>query len=306
MVSASNAVFDGTFGEYIVKPPPTVTAELTSDSAVGPNAFFEYEFTLDEPTTVPVTIEYATAFMELKDGNDYYTVVPDQVYGTTTIKIEAGEKSITETLDNPASWGKLALRVTGVSEALFDGVFDEYIFNEQPPTLAVELSERVDAQGAYFDYEFALDEPTTVPVAIEYATALVELKDGNDHYTLVSGDVYSTSTIKIEAGEKSTTTRLNMPSMGGKIALKVTGVSEALFDGVFDEYIFNEQPPTMTVELSERVDAQGGAYFDYEFTLDEPTTAPVTIEYVSVLMRLVEGNDHYTRYYTLLARRLSK
>ena len=176
---------------------------------------------------------------------------------------------------------------------MFDGPLDEYII-KQPPTLTVELSERVDKLGAHYEYEFTLDEPTTAPVTIEYVNAHMQLKDGNDYYTPHRRIVYDTTTIEIPAGKKTVTKQFTLGnsffSWGEKSAIKVVGVSKALFDGALDEYIV-KQPPTLTVDISERKD-QTTIYFDYEFTLDEPTTTHVTIQYVPELMKL-DGNNRY-------------
>ena len=283
-LDAGDLVGDG----LILNDDAVVPEASVSGAAAEEGEPLVFTVTLSEPTTVPVTVDYATAD-GTADASDYaaaagtLTFAPGETSKTVAVAttedsdVEADE-TLTLTLSNPAGLTVAAGGGTGV------------IRNDDVTVPALSIADAAAEEGEPLVFRWSLSEPTTVDTLFEYALVPGTAEAGSDYQdktgtvTVAAGSTAGLITVAsledsaVEADE-TFTVRLRNPQ----------GLTVA--DGEGLGTIQNDDVLVPQIAVSDAAAAEGDA-LTFTITLSEPTTVPVTVDFDTADGTAAAGEDY--------------
>ena len=273
----------GANDEPVISKPSLWIDDLTVGEQDG---FATFVIRLDAPTTLPVTVDYATANSTASYLSDYVytsgklTFAPGETVKTVSVQLRddfdrEGPEVFTMNLSGPSNNVNIARASAAAT------IIDNDAPSGAPVASINDLV--VDEADGTANFVVTFDKPSTGVVSIDYAT-----QDG----TALAGQDYvaQSGTLKFAPGETAKTVKVQLindsdPEGAEAFGLKLSNlVGATALDPVGTAVIAaNDEPvvskPSITID-DVTVGEQDG-FADFVIRLNAPTTAPITVDYAT-------------------------
>ena len=254
---------------------PTITINDISVAELPTSVF---TVTLSNPSTLPITVDYATADGTATDSSDYTGMT------TTTLTFAPGELTKTVSIDtiqdntyegNETLFVNLSnAAVATIADAQGLGTITD---NADIPTITI--NDVSVAEGGTLVFTVTLSNPSTLSITVDYATADGTATDSLDYtgmtttaLTFAPGELTKTvsiDTIQDNTYEGNETLFVNLSNAA------VATITDAQGLGTITD---NADIPTITIN---DVSVAEGGTLVFTVTLSNPSTLPITVDYAT-------------------------
>ena len=258
---------------------PTMSiGDVTVAEAPGAEALFTV--TLSGPSSLPVTVDYATSDRTALAGSDYMTT-------SAALSIPAGSRTgsirvpiLDDDIAEPDETFAVTLN-TPSNATVADGEgIGTITDDEATPTLSIGDAAVAEGVGAVAVFTVTLSGPNSRPVTVNYETSNGTAEAGLD-YTATS------SSLTITAGSRNATIRVpvlndNVDEPDETFTVTLSGPSDAtIADGEGAGAIADDEAtPTMSIGDATVTEAPGAEAL-FAVTLSGTSSRPVTVNYAT-------------------------
>jgi hypothetical protein len=308
---------------FITTPEPSALAVDPSTQAVRPSRIsvgdvrlaegnagqtaFRFAVSLDQAQAVPVSVNFATADGTATTPSDYaasqgtVTFAPGETTKTVTVQVSGDT-----TVEPDETFSVNLANVTG-NATIADAQGVGTIVNDDQPVVVppsrisigdVRLAEG-NAGQSLFQFAVSLDTPQAVPVSVDFATADGTATVPSDYatttgtVTFAAGETVKTVSVAVNGDttvEQDETFNVNLANVTGNATIvDAVGVGTIVND---DQPV--TQPPSH-VSINDVSMAEGNtAHTPFRFTvsLDQPQSAPVTIDFATANGTALAPSDY--------------
>ena len=304
--NANNATLTDTQGTVTItdddNPPEISFSDITVTEGDSDNTIATVTVNLDAPSSLPITVNYATADNTANAGIDY-----EATNGTLTFAPGETTKTISVTVngDNLDEIDELfSINLDNAANAVIgDNLATLTIVdNDNPPELTVNnitVTEGNDGTSTAI-FTVTLDNPSSKEISLDYATA-----DG----TAVAGEDYiaANGTLTFNPGE--TTKAIAVTIQGDKLdeldeafTLNFTNSSNVTLvntQGTATITDDDDAPEIALTDISVTEGDSGSTTATVTVTLDTPSSLPITVDYATADGSAIAGFDYIAQNGTI-------
>ena len=258
-----------------------------ADATAAEGEVLDFVVTLDEPTPVPATVDYATSDGTARAGDDY---APAQ--GTLTFPAGGTRGTVSVALtedDAPEPEESFALTLSAPTNAvLADDTATGTIIDDDRHR-EISVADATAAEGEVLDFVVTLDEPTSLPATVDYATSDGTARAGDDYapaqgtLTFPAGGTRGTVSVALtedDAPEPEESFGLTLSAPTNAVLADDTATGTIIDDDRHRE-----------ISVADATAAEGEV-LDFVVTLDEPTSLSATVDYATSDGTAGAGEDY--------------
>ena len=258
-----------------------------ADATATEGEVLDFVVTLDEPTPVPATVDYATSDGTARAGDDY---APAQ--GTLTFPAGGTRGTVSVALtedDAPEPEESFALTLSAPTNAvLADDTATGTIIDDDRHR-EISVADATAAEGEVLDFVVTLDEPTSLPATVDYATSDGTARAGDDYapaqgtLTFPAGGTRGTVSVALtedDAPEPEESFGLTLSAPTNAVLADDTATGTIIDDDRHRE-----------ISVADATAAEGEV-LDFVVTLDEPTSLSATVDYATSDGTAGAGEDY--------------
>ena len=280
-----SAAATGTIADNDAMPELTVDdARAAEDAGV-----MVFTVSLNAPSALQVTVDYATSDGSATAGEDYTATdgslkfTPGDIEGTISVLLQEdtlheGDETFALTLDNPENAGLESAAATGT-------IAD----NDAMPELTVDDARAAEDAGVMV-FTVSLNAPSALQVTVDYATSDGSATAGEDYnaaegsLSFMPGDVERTISVMLTEdtkyeGDETFALTLDNPENAGLESAAATGT-------IAD----NDAMPELTVDDARAAEDAGVMVFTV--SLNAPSALQVTVDYATSDGSATAGEDY--------------
>ena len=281
----ASAAATGTIADNDAMPELTVDdARAAEDADV-----MVFTVSLNAPSALQVTVDYATSDGSATAGEDYnaaegsLSFMPGDVERTISVMLTEdtmyeGDETFALTLDNPENAGLASAAATGT-------IAD----NDAMPELTVSDT-RASEDAVVLVFSVKLNAPSALPVTVSYATSDGTATAGEDYTAtdgslkFTPGDIEGTISVLLQEdtlheGDETFALTLSNPENAGLASAAATGT-------IAD----NDAMPELTVDDARA--AEDADVMVFTVSLNAPSALQVTVDYASSDGSATAGEDY--------------
>ena len=304
--NASNATLAHTQGKITIadddNPPEISISDITVTEGDSDATIATVTVTLDNPSSLPITVDYTTADNTANAGTDYTATngtlifAPGETSKTISVTVNGDnldeiDESFSINLDNAAN------AVIGDNLATVT-ILD----NDNPPELTVDnitVTEGNDGTSTAI-FTVTLDNPSSKEISLDYATA-----DG----TAIAGSDYiaTNGTLTFAPGETSAAIAVaiqgdTLDELDEAFTLNFTNPSNVTLvntQGTVTITDDDDAPEIALTDISVTEGDSGSTTATVTVTLDAPSSLPITVDYATADGTAVAGSDYIAQNGTI-------
>ena len=262
-----------------------------------------FTVSLDAPSGLPVTVDYATADVDVPEGSHTMAMAGvDYTAVSGSLEIAAGETAVTVTVDVMDDLldemdEQFALTLTNAMYGTFaDGAeavtaIGTIVDDDDPPALMIADASGTEAAGQ-LTFGVTLTAPSGLPVSVDYATAAGTAMPGED-FEAAAG------TVDIAAGETSAAIMVTIVADGVHEAEETFTVdlSGAMYatveDGSATGTITDDDPPP-TLAIGDSTASESAGQMSFTISLTGATALSATVNWATSPGTATAGEDYAT------------
>ena len=258
-----------------------------ADATAAEGEVLDFVVTLDEPTPVPATVDYATSDGTARAGDDY---APAQ--GTLTFPAGGTRGTVSVALtedDAPEPEESFGLTLSAPTNAvLADDTATGTIIDDDRHR-EISVADATAAEGEVLDFVVTLDEPTSLPATVDYATSDGTARAGEDYapaqgtLTFPAGGTRGTVSVAL--------TEDDVPEPEESFGLTLSAPTNAVLADDTATGTIIDDDRHREISVADATAAEGEV-LDFVVTLDEPTSLPATVDYATSDGTARAGDDY--------------
>ena len=259
-----------------------------ADATAAEGEVLDFVVTLDEPTSLPATVDYATSDGTARAGDDY---APAQ--GTLTFPAGGTRGTVSVALtedDAPEPEESFGLTLSAPTNAvLADDTATGTIIDDDRHR-EISVADATAAEGEVLDFVVTLDEPTSLPATVDYATSDGTARAGEDYapaqgtLTFPAGGTRGTVSVAL--------TEDDVPEPEESFGLTLSAPTNAvLADDTATGTIIDDDRLSV-LAIADASATEGAGELSFAVTLDAATRSAVTVAYATADGTATQGEDY--------------